>query len=190
MRLRKLLNATSLLVGTLLLSSGVSAKQDDPKVTDHKLDHAPENLQYFEDSDVIVFQDYETNNIIRSSNAGQSWETVKGIPDGKSYVIFLHPFDSKRAYVLSEGLKHWSTSDRGETWKEWSADYAFSRFRKPLAFHAGDPDRIIMNVQDCQSIFCEEAVSLLFKLTNVAAWLTDLNRRCTLRTDFRPPRNP
>lgn len=195
MRLRKLLNATSwrsLLVGTLLISSStVSAKNEQPSVKSTKFEHVPENLLYFEDSDVIVFQDWITNNVIRSNNAGESWETIKAIPDGQSYIIYLHPFDSKRAYVLSEGKKHWSSSDRGETWKEFTTEYAFSRFRTPLAFHASDPDRIIFNAQDCQSIFCEELVRHPLSMRSLelrAALLTNGCSLCILQMVLQLPR--
>jgi photosystem II stability/assembly factor-like uncharacterized protein len=170
MRLRKFLDTSSLLVATLLLSSTVSAKKDQPGVTATSFTHEPENVQYFEDSDVIVFQDYNTNNIIRSDNAGEKWDTIKDIPDGKAWTMYLHPFDTQRAYVLSRERTHWLTSDRGKTWTEWKTDYEFSRFRKPFAFHASDPNRIIFNAQDCQSVFCEELVSWPFNCLMQCGW--------------------
>jgi hypothetical protein len=84
---------------------------------------------------------------------------VSAIPDGQLLGLAMHPFDSKRAYVFTNEKTHWKTEDRGETWQGFFSDSITSVFRYPLAFHAGDPDRIIFNGMDCTGIFCEEIAS-------------------------------
>ena len=163
MRLRGALQTAtgwrSLLVATVLCSNAV-AKENKPRVTVTEFSHFPSNLNYFEDSDVVLFQDYDENTVYRSDDAGEKWTMIKDIPEGKAWDLFLHPFDSKRAYVLTRDNTHWKTEDRGKSWKEFFTDASPSMFRMPLSFHASDPDKIIFNGQDCASIFCTEQVSL------------------------------
>jgi hypothetical protein len=71
----------------------------------------------------------------------------------------MHPFDNKRAYVLTKDTTHYMTADRGKTWQSFFTDSSPSSWRRqPLSFHAGDPDKIIFNGQDCMGIYCEELV--------------------------------
>ncbi|KAF8864345.1 Oligoxyloglucan reducing end-specific cellobiohydrolase [Acephala macrosclerotiorum] len=74
------------------------------------------------------------------------------------FELVMHQFDHTRAYIITEdnGNTHYKTSDRGETWEEFSVGNLASIFREVLTFHAGDPDRIIFNGMDCTGIFCEE----------------------------------
>ncbi len=162
MRLRLLEAATGwrcLLIAALLCST-TSAKKDAPSISSTKLDHAPSELSYFDDSDVILFQDYHDDTIWRSPDAGESWAKVADIPDGKSWTLVMHPFDHKRAYVLTKELSHFKTTDRGESWTEFFADSQPDMYMTyPMSFHAKDPDRIIINSQDCSAgLFCDEQV--------------------------------
>ncbi|KAG9240971.1 hypothetical protein BJ878DRAFT_429139 [Calycina marina] len=70
--------------------------------------------------------------------------------------VVMHPYDNKRAFVITEDKTHWKTSDRGKSWQEWKTDSLASIFREALTFHAGDADRMIFNAMDCTGIFCEE----------------------------------
>ncbi|KAI9729782.1 MAG: vacuolar protein sorting/targeting protein PEP1 [Claussenomyces sp. TS43310] len=161
MRLRRAVAAAAswpgLFVGCLLLGS-VAAKKEGGQLQMHMtiFEHAPVNLQYFDDSDVIMFQDWQTDSTWRSTDAGASWDTVDGPLADIAWQLTMHPFDSKRAYVLTEGSTHWMTSNRGETWEDFFTDSPPSSFRPPLNFHAGDPDRIIFNGVDCTGLFCVE----------------------------------
>jgi hypothetical protein len=83
----------------------------------------------------------------------------------------MHPFDKKRAYIITNKRTHYKTDDRGKTWDEFTADVQASIFREALTFHGGDPDRIIFNAMDCTGIFCDESVSLLDMYT-WKWWLT------------------
>lgn len=149
-------------VASLLLSSASTsvAKKDKPDITANVFEHVPQNLQYFEDTDVILFQDFQTNVVYRSGDAGETWKVVKDIPEGDAWDLWMHPYDNKRAYVLTRESTHWYTNDRGASWEEFFTDAEPSMTRKPLAFHAGDPDKIIFHGVDCAGIFCEDVVSL------------------------------
>lgn len=148
----------TLLATALMLfwSNAVFAK-DKPDMSVSKFDHPPLNINYFEDSDVILFQDVEEQNVYRSEDAGVSWKRVSDIPDGVTGVLIMHRFESKTAFVLTEGRDHWRTTDRGKSWKKWDS-LSFPSGWQPelLVFHADDPKRIIFNGMDCDGIFCSE----------------------------------
>ncbi|EMT62028.1 Vacuolar protein sorting/targeting protein 10 [Fusarium odoratissimum] len=140
-----------------LLWTAVAAKQDKPTVDASVAKHPPLNLNYFEDSDVVVFQDIEERNIWRSEDAGKTWAQVPDIPDRSATFLYLHPFDSNSAFVLTKDRKHYKTEDRGKSWSEFNSGTMPSAFQPDtLVFHAGDPKRIIFNGMNCDGIFCDE----------------------------------
>jgi hypothetical protein len=159
MRLHPAAGWRNLLYSTLLISS-VLAKEDKPSVTSRKFDFVPYNVNYFDDSDVLLFEDGISHNVWRSEDAGETWNEVESIPNGVMLELSMHPFHKERAYIITNQKSHWMTSDRGKTWKEFFADSQASIFREALTYHAGDPDRIIFNAMDCTGIFCEELVRL------------------------------
>jgi hypothetical protein len=147
----------SLLLPALLLTSA-SAKKDKPSISQSSFPFWPYNVQYFDDSDVLLFQDLNDHIVYRSTDAGVKWEKVSDVPPGKVLEMTMHPYDNKRAYIITNEKSHWMTKDRGETWDDFYTDSLASLFREALTFHAGDPDRIIFNGIDCTGIFCEELV--------------------------------
>lgn len=156
MRPRGAFRAAALL-GSILFATPLCAKKDGPDFHVNQFPQYPDNLNYFENSDVILFQDTQSNNIYRSPDAGVTWERVKDVPEGKGYYLFMHEYDSERAYILTPGIQHYRTHDRGKTWNQFLTDAEMSMFRGDIMqFHASIPDRIIFNGMDCQSIFCEE----------------------------------
>jgi len=131
--------------------------KDEPDVHVSSFKHSPDFLSYFEDSDVILFQDIRAGVIYRSEDAGSKWAKVTAVPEGDALRLVMHEYDSKRAYVLTEGIIHYKTHDRGKTWQTFVTDARVSVFEyEILMFHADDPDRIIFNGMDCESIFCDE----------------------------------
>lgn len=165
MKLRFLEAATgwrSLLVALLLHSSPIcAASENGPVVKATKFEQKPMNVQYFKDSDVVLFQDYFANTIYRSDNAGESWDMITDIPKGDGWDMWMHPVDSKRAYVITRESTHYMTSDRGKSWKTFNTGLAPSMFRMPLTYHASEPDKILFNGMDCQNaLWCTEEVTV------------------------------
>lgn len=148
----------SLLFSALLCTGGALAKKDKPSIKSKQFDFLPRSVKYFDDSDVILLADEADRIIWRSGNAGVNWDKVSAVPEGKALGAVMHPFDRKRAYILTTGSTHWKTSDRGETWEEFDTETQPSDFRQPLEFHAGNPDKIIFNGVDCTGPFCSEIV--------------------------------
>ena len=183
MRLQTALGWQSLLVSSLFYTSSF-AKKDDPAIKTTEFDFVPWGLQYFDDSDAVLFENRETKQVYRSEDAGGSWKPVSSVPEGELLELQMHPFDNKRAYIITEKKTHWKTANRGETWEEFKADSLASIFRQALTFHAGDPDRIIFNAMDCTGIFCEEVVSF-FEGWDVNIVLILMCRPCIPLITFR-----
>jgi len=150
----------TLFVSTLLFSANsVWAKKDVPSIKNTDFDFMPLDVSYFDDSDVILFNERGGHDVYRSGDAGESWAKVEGPPHGKLYEMIMHPFDKKRAYYLTRGLEHWSTSDRGKTWESFKTTVQPSPSIPAMSFHFDDPDRIIFNGAVCEGIFfCDEQV--------------------------------
>ncbi|POS74967.1 vacuolar protein sorting/targeting protein PEP1 [Diaporthe helianthi] len=134
----------------------VQAK-DEPNISVRTFPHFPQNLNYFDQSDIVLFQDISDQNVYLSNDGGKTWDRIPDVPEGKATSLVMHPFNKDRAYILTEGNVHYKTLDRGKTWTSFFTDAEMSLFRgEVFNFHASDPDRIIFNGMDCQSIFCDE----------------------------------
>lgn len=147
------------LLWQLLAVGSVDAKKDQPTINVHKSDSYPLNLNYFQDSDVVLYQDQDAGNVWRSPDAGVTWAKVDGVDEGKAAVLVMHEYDPNRAYILTKGVYHWKTSDRGKTWDTFYTDAQLNIYRRDwLVFHAGHPDSMMFYGIDCESIFCDEVV--------------------------------
>lgn len=154
----KLLLATALL-WQLLCIPAVHAK-GDPNIVVTDFDHYPFNLNYFPDSDVVLFQDQNAGVVWRSADAGASWAKVSGVEEGKAAALVMHQYDPTRAYILTEGMDHWRTEDRGKTWVSFFTDAELDIFHRGewLTFHASDPDKILFFGLDWTSGYYDEVV--------------------------------
>ena len=153
---RALPSAIYFLLAVLLL---VHAKKDGPTISSNKFENALENLFYFDDSNVILGHDRESNTVWRSANAGESWNKIDGQGQaGEIFDLWPHPFDNKRAYMLGFKTTHWVTVNQGETWRKFDSEVQPALFRtSPLAFHGRDPKKVIWNGEYCiGGIACEE----------------------------------
>jgi Sortilin, neurotensin receptor 3, len=164
MRLRRVVDAAtgwrSLIIASMLITN-ITAQKDAPSITAVPFDNQPNNIEYFDDSDVIIFQDWESGTVYRTDNAGETWSKVNGTPITyeDAWSMYMHPFDKERAYVLTKESTHYMTDDRGATWQSFFTDALPSAWRDPpLSFHADDPNKIIFNGMNCMGIFCEELV--------------------------------
>jgi photosystem II stability/assembly factor-like uncharacterized protein len=156
MRVRGALQAAAVLA-TALWATPLAAKNDEPAFHVKAFANIPRNLNYFPDSDTVLFQDTDDNNVYISDDHGVKWERVDAVPEGKAWLLRMHDFDANRAYILTEGLTHFRTSDRGKTWDKFQSGAQMSLFRNDiLQFHAADPDRILFNGMICELGVCQE----------------------------------
>ncbi|KAI5466330.1 vacuolar protein sorting/targeting protein 10 [Mariannaea sp. PMI_226] len=148
-----------------LLWTPVMGKDDTSKLLSvTKFTRPPLNINYFEDSDVVIFHDVEERNIYRLDDETNKWDVVKDIPSGYSALLIRHPFESKTAFVLTQDTTHYKTTDRGKTWTKFSSGTYPSPYQaQSLVFHADDPERIIFNGIRCEGLWCdgEEAMYTL-----------------------------
>jgi hypothetical protein len=156
--MRLQLHLAPLLLGSLL-AWPAQGKKDAPAVKVSEFPFIPWDVQYFDDSDSLLFEDRIARVVYRSEDAGENWKPVEGVPAGQLLELSMHPFENKRAYIIGGDRTHWMTKDRGDTWQEWNTESPATLFREALDYHAADPDKIIFNAMDCTGIFCEEIVS-------------------------------
>ena len=137
------------------------AKKEGPDIKKYALDNPPANLFYFDDTDTILIHDAEALKVLRSDDAGGSWETVKDIEEGGAWDLWQHPYNNKVAYALGLETTHWVTKDQGKSWKTFETEKRPSRSRPPFSFHAGDSDKVIVHEGFCHNPFvaCDESTS-------------------------------
>ncbi|KAI2616437.1 Oligoxyloglucan reducing end-specific cellobiohydrolase [Hypomontagnella submonticulosa] len=153
--------AVILLTTTLLWTATTVHAKDGPTIVATKFETPPTNLHYFEDSNVVLFQEAFGRTIWRSTDGGATWKKAEGIDHEKAVALVMHQYDSNRAYVLTRSSHHWRTHDRGETWQEFFTDAYLSDSRDAIGqwmkFHATDPNKILFTGMECQA-FCEDLV--------------------------------
>ncbi|KKY25984.1 putative vacuolar protein sorting protein [Phaeomoniella chlamydospora] len=158
MMMRSLISSATLGLLTLLqFSSFASAKNDGPRISSKAFEHPLENIFYFDDSDVVLGHDRDTNSVWRSPDAGETWDIVQGDGQkGAAWDVWSHPWDNKKAYILGLEHKHWKTDDRGKTWTSFETEATPSLFREPFSFHGRDSERVIFHGQLCEGWICDE----------------------------------
>ncbi|KAK5174485.1 vacuolar protein sorting/targeting protein PEP1 [Saxophila tyrrhenica] len=150
--------AVLLLVLLLTLTLGVYAK-DKPKIEKTRFDDQPQNLFYFEDSDVVLVTDPSQRTAYRSEDAGVTWNKLDGVGEEQVLEVLKHPYDNKVAVVIGTDKKHWTTRDQGKSWKKWKCDKQPTLMRPAISFHATDPDRMLFFTAECHGLTdCEESV--------------------------------
>ncbi|KAG9238283.1 hypothetical protein BJ875DRAFT_451561 [Amylocarpus encephaloides] len=172
----RLLQWRNLLLCSAFLGSSW-AKKDAPGVEQSTFDFIPIGVNYFEDSDTLMFIDPHKANAYRSEDAGATWTQVEGVPDGQLFELILHPYDNKRAYIITRERTHYLTTNRGKTWQKFTVEANANIWQSALTFHATDPKRIIFNAIECQGIFCEEVT---YYTTNGFAKTTNFLRADTV----------
>ncbi|KAF2733241.1 vacuolar protein sorting/targeting protein 10 [Polyplosphaeria fusca] len=148
----KYLRGTLLPALLLALASFATAKKNDPLVAIKTFPSELSNIQYFDDSKVVLLGEIDTGRIWRSTDAGKEWNELK--KDIIALAIIKNPFDNNVAIVVGE-TTHWITYDQGETWTDFdTADWP-SGLENPVGWHAGDNKKIIFNTREnCRTKAC------------------------------------
>ncbi|KAF7592380.1 vacuolar protein sorting/targeting protein PEP1 [Aspergillus hancockii] len=174
-----------LLVSCLLLALTTqpgAAKSSSPNIVSFKIDHKPNSLFYFEDTDTVLMS--TTNGeLYRSLDAGENWEEVTGDDsDMKHHVLLIrqHPYDNRKAYALGQNGRHWITTDQAKSWKSIKIDELPAMRHYPLVFHGWDSKKVIFQGEECAGRYCIvrsyyttddfENVKLLRESTGGCAW--------------------
>ncbi|KAJ5909191.1 Vacuolar protein sorting/targeting protein 10 [Penicillium taxi] len=150
-----------LVVGLLLAWSvqPIAAKGDNPTTQATELSHPPFELFYFEGTNTIIYRDGNANNAQISFDGGKEWEVVAGDDGsmkGAVTMIWRHPNDAHRAYVLGSNGKHWITTDQGKSWNSFQIAPLpmISTRSPPLSFNGWDPKKVIFMTIDCSFTGC------------------------------------
>ncbi|KAJ5549717.1 hypothetical protein N7535_002346 [Penicillium sp. DV-2018c] len=151
-----------LLILSLLLvwtSQPAAAKGNEPKIVTHELSSPPADLFYFHGTNTILYRDSSTLTARVSFDGGEKWEDVKpkdGTMEGTVELIWRHPFDNNRAYILGSNGKHWITTDQAKSWRPFEVDVVqfISMHSLPLEFNGWDPKKVIFMGLDCTILGC------------------------------------
>jgi len=119
-----------------------------PKKDEKVFDFLPRTLFYFEDSAIILALDADARDVWRSEDDGKDWEKV-GDVSGKAIEMIVHPFDTEKAVILSADKEHWSTNNRGKTWKKFEVKLPISYHQLPLSFNAHNKDYALYAGRNC-----------------------------------------
>ncbi|CAG8668818.1 5535_t:CDS:2, partial [Dentiscutata heterogama] len=90
--------------------------------------YLPSRFFYFKDSQNILLLDIH-GNVYRSYRYNRfdkqviNWERVEVVPYNQATSLIPHPFDNKKAYILTKGTTHYKTKDQGHTWESFSVPY-------------------------------------------------------------------
>lgn len=139
----------------------------------------------------------ETNALWRSDDDGETWNVIDKVSGKNTLDVYPHPFDKKKAYILTIGQDHFVTSDQGKSWQTFSTEWPPSLQRNPLSHHATKPGYVLFTGMKCErdnawsdKLFCEEKVRIYtldeelsrieYKIVEAAN--TQLYRRGTAKT--------
>lgn len=134
-----------------------------PQINKKAFDSLPKSYFYFEDSPVILSLEDQSKIVWRSDDDGATWKSIEKIPVEKVLDIYPHPFDKKKAYVLTLGREHFVTSDQGKSWQKFETEWPPSLQRNPLSHHATKHNYVLYTGMKCiqdevwrDKFFCEE----------------------------------
>lgn len=136
-------------------TTATDSKKDAPSIAKYKFDHAPAGTpQYFADSDNILIL-VRGGTLLRSTDAGATFASCPDVPESSAWDVYLHPYEPTKAYIWGKHGIHYATADSGASWREFKIDGWPVSNRPPFSFHAGESQKIIVNI--CQSMFlCDE----------------------------------
>ncbi|KAF9188563.1 vacuolar protein sorting/targeting protein PEP1 [Haplosporangium sp. Z 767] len=120
----------------------------DPIVTENTFSYAPRKLSYFEDSPIVLYHDLNRN-VYRSPDEGKTWVRITDVPEEKSADLIMHAFDSKTAFILTRGTRHYKTTDQGASWTPFDVELTPIEERHVLSFHATRRNWILMAGTTC-----------------------------------------
>lgn len=135
-------------IGALILATAsLVVAKDGPDIDTTTIDGMPYKLSFFDDTETALVLDDESSILYRTTDAGKEWEVADGPTKGEAIDIVLHPRDNNFAVVIGARKTHWTTNDRGKTWKEFRTPDHPS-LQDPITFHWSDPKRMLFHTFD------------------------------------------
>ncbi|KIM23059.1 hypothetical protein M408DRAFT_28179, partial [Serendipita vermifera MAFF 305830] len=119
---------------------GVQAREEGaPQTTINYFEELPTKFHYANNITVFYFDSF-AGDVYVSEDSAKSWSPVDGVPSGNATRFIEHPIDSRVAFILTDGTKHYTTRDRGRTWNSFETPMPPTWDEDPLSFHA-DPKK-------------------------------------------------
>ncbi|KAG2012263.1 signal sequence binding protein [Coprinopsis cinerea AmutBmut pab1-1] len=144
-----------LILWFLVLWISITAAQK-PEHAISSFDNPPARVFFFDDTLSVIYHDRISGNLFVSQDEGKSWKKAEGIPERSVSVVIEHPYDTRLAFALTEGTKHYRTEDRGKTWRPFTIPDSPAVVARPLSFHS-DPKKwryVIYQGTKCEGIVC------------------------------------
>lgn len=158
-----------LLISTLIAPSVSAAPEDEVAyVYRTEFEHPPTQIEYFEDSTVVLMLVREAGILRISKNGGEKWDFAEEPNEDKNIVgLFMNPNDKDSAVAIGSNNRHFATFDRAETWVSFKTENELNVLRpNPISFHADDPKKIIMNTFDPSEDLSDPAIFEAFYTTD------------------------
>ncbi|KAF8634658.1 hypothetical protein AX15_000797 [Amanita polypyramis BW_CC] len=112
------------------------AAQQEPKHTINRFHNPPSRVFFFDDTQSVVYHDGTAGDVYVSQDEGKTWARAEDIPQGDAMMVVEHPFANQYAFVLTNGITHYRTSDRGKTWRPFKMPAPAAVVSRPLSFHS------------------------------------------------------
>jgi hypothetical protein len=136
-------------------SGGISSSRTE--FTDRVVDYI-----YFTDTDRVIVRTAD-GKIWRSDNDGYSWK--EQFPDHKVISIYQNPHFNQRAYFITDGEIHFSTTDAASNFEEMRVPIlpVLNLQGTIMNFHNDDPDYLIyVGEKNCENGFSKDCHSEAF----------------------------
>ncbi|RIA92294.1 hypothetical protein C1645_765456 [Glomus cerebriforme] len=126
------------------------------KVDRWGFEHLPARaFLHFKRSDNILYHDYG-GDVWISNNAGASWEPVSGVPKNIAAALIEHKFSESHAYIITNDIKHYKTSDKGKTWQEFTTPITPAKNDQVLSFNYAREDYVLFRGTKCTDFECTD----------------------------------
>ncbi|PVV00993.1 hypothetical protein BB560_004607 [Smittium megazygosporum] len=125
----------------------------EPKVYKNYFDGPFTQLYHFEETTSVFAIDGVSGVAYQSQNSGVSWEKISDFKV-KPRLIYLHPTEKKRLYVITDEKTHYYTEDGAKTWKSFEVPLKpYTKGGDILSFNAAKPDYVLYNGANCKESF-------------------------------------
>lgn len=106
----------------------------------------------------------------QSSNEGYTWNQLE--PEERFVAFYHHPYSSDRAYLITNGLNFYATTDNGRNWHPREAPAPPNTFRAPVIRFQPVADEIIWTGnRDCEKgVFGDCHAEAFYSRDNGRIW--------------------
>lgn len=144
----------------------VAAKQNAPTIERTEFQHQPNEVLYFDDSEIVLITDRSAGIVHISNDGGTTWDVIEDLPRNEVATVVMNPYNNKVAVALGSDRRHWITHNQGKSWSEFVTDYNPRFSAAALSFHSSNSKKVILNTENYehgQAVYTTDG----FKTTSV-----------------------